>query len=123
MKFADALAPYVHWGLRLALAGTFIYHGLAKFPPDGFAQAMGFPLVLGWGVAVAEVAAGVLLIIGGVTRDELTRIGGLIVIVVMLGAIGLVHWENGWDVQNGSMEFQVLMLTTGLYFLARGNRS
>lgn len=122
MKFLDSLAPYVHWGLRLSIAATFIYHGWGKFPPDGFVGAMGLPLVVGWLVAIAEVAAGVLLIAGAFGKEILTRIGGLLVIVIMLGAIFMVHLPNGWDTQNGGMEFQVLMLVTGLYFLARGNK-
>ena len=36
-------------------------------------------------------------------------------------AIVLVHGANGWNVMNGGMEFQVLMLAAGLYFAARGN--
>ena len=51
----------------------------------------------------------------------LTRLGGLIVIVIMIGAIVLVHGSNGWNVMNGGMEFQVLMLAVGLYFAAKGN--
>ncbi len=122
MKFLDSLAPYVHWGLRLSVAATFIYHGWTKFPPTGFAEAMSLPLAVGWLVAIAEVAAGVLLIAGAFGQELLTRLGGLIVVVIMLGAIFMVHLPNGWDVQNGGMEFQVLLLVTGLYFAARGNK-
>lgn len=122
MTFLKSLAPYVHWGLRLSLAATFIVHGLAKFPPDGFSQAMGMPLVVGWLVALGEVGAGLALIGGAVlAKDVLTRIGGLIVIIIMIGAIALVHFKNGFNTQNGGYEFQLLMLVTGLYFLAKGN--
>ena len=121
MGFLKNLAPFVHWGLRLAVAGTFIYHGVAKFPPDGFAANFNFPIIVGWAVAIGEVAAGVLLIVGAFGKEILTRLGGLIVIVIMIGAIALVHWQNGWSNQNGGMEFQTLLLLTGLYFAARGN--
>lgn len=122
MAFFDKLAPHVHWGLRLSLAATFLYHGFAKFPPDGFANAMGMPLAVGWLVALAEVIGGAALIVGALTRDVITRIGGLLVIAIMIGAIALVHGKNGFSVQNGGYEFQLLMLVTGIYFLVRGNK-
>jgi uncharacterized membrane protein YphA (DoxX/SURF4 family) len=48
-------------------------------------------------------------------------VGALIVIVVMVGAIGMVHAKNGFNVMNMGMEFQILMLVTGLYLAAKGN--
>ncbi|MEQ9562602.1 MAG: DoxX family protein [Woeseiaceae bacterium] len=122
MTFLKSLAPYAHWGLRLSLAATFIYHGLGKFPPDGFAQGMGLPLPVAWLVALGEVGAGVALIGGAILAKEmLTRLGGLLVIVIMIGAIFMVHLKNGFSVSNGGYEFQLLMLVTGLYFLLKGN--
>ena len=52
----------------------------------------------------------------------MTRLGGLGVVIIMLGAIFLVHWPKGWNTMDGGMEFQVLLLATGLYFAARGNK-
>jgi putative oxidoreductase len=122
MTFLKSIAPYAHWGLRLSLAATFIVHGLMKFPPDGFVQFTGLPIFVGWLVAVGEVGAGAALIGGAVlSRDVLTRVGGLIVIIIMIGAIGMVHIEKGFNVMNGGYEFQLLMLVTGLYFLTKGN--
>ena len=54
MKFLDSLAPHVHWGLRLSLAATFIYHGWGKFPADAFSQATGMPVPMVWAVALAK---------------------------------------------------------------------
>lgn len=122
MAFLKSLAPYAHWGLRLSLAATFIVHGLGKFPPDGFAQGMGLPLPVAWLVALGEVGAGIALIGGAILSKEIiTRLGGLIVIIIMLGAIFLVHLKNGFNAMNGGYEFQLLMLVTGLYFLLKGN--
>ena len=119
MNFLKSLSPHVHWGLRLSLAATFIYHGATKFPIEG--PMMGMPTAMVWMLALGEVAAGVFLIVGAFGKEILTRIGGLIVIVVMVGAIGLVHAKNGFNVMNGGMEFQILMLVTGLYLAAKGN--
>lgn len=123
MNFLSALSPHVHWGLRLSLAATFIYHGLGKWPVTGFAESFGMPLLIAWAVVVAEVVAGLALIIGAFGKEALTRLGGLIVIVIMIGAIAMVHAKNGWNVSSGGMEFQVLMLAVGLYFAARGNQT
>lgn len=117
MGFLNSLSPFVHWGLRLSLAATFIYHGLDKFPPDGFVAFSGLPTPVGWLVAIGEVAAGVLLLAGGVSKEILTRLGGLLVVIIMIAALVMVHLKQGWS----GMEFQVLMLVTGLYFSARGN--
>ncbi len=72
-------------------------------------------------LALAELAAGVLLIAGAFGKEVLTRVGALIVIVVMVGAISMVHAKNGFNVMEGGMEFQILMLVTGLYLAAKGN--
>lgn len=119
MNFLSSLSPHVHWGLRLSLAATFVYHGWGKFPIEG--PMMGMPVAMVWMLALGEIAAGVLLIAGAFGKDILTRLGALIVIVVMVGAIALVHAKNGFSVMNGGMEFQILMLVTGLYLAAKGN--
>lgn len=121
MKILESLAPHVHWGLRLSLAATFLYHGLGKFPVAEFSQNFGMPLLLAWAVTIAELIAGVCLIAGALGKEMLTRLGGLIVLVIMIGAIAMVHAKNGFNAMNGGYEFQLLMLVTGLYFLARGN--
>ena len=119
MNFLSSLSPHVHWGLRLSLAATFLYHGATKFPVEG--PMMGMPAAMVWILALAELAAGIMLIAGAFGKEILTRIGALIVIVVMVGAIGMVHAKNGFNVMNGGMEFQILMLLTGLYLAAKGN--
>ncbi len=119
MDFLKSLSPHVHWGLRLSLAATFIFHGVGKFPIEG--PMMGMPVAVVWLLALGEVAAGILLIAGAFGKEMLTRLGGLIVVVVMVGAIALVHAKNGFNVMNGGMEFQLLMLVSGLYLAAKGN--
>lgn len=103
----------------MSLAATFIYHGVTKFPVEG--PMMGMPVAMVWVLAIAEIAAGLFLIAGAFGREVLTRLGGLIVIIVMVGAIALVHAKNGFNVMNGGMEFQILMLVTGFYLMAKGN--
>ena len=123
MNFLSSIAPHIHWAMRLSLAATFLYHGITKFPVPAFSEAMSMPVPMVWAVAIAEIIAGMALIVGAFGKDVLTRLGGLIVIVIMIGAIGMVHFKNGWNVMNGGMEFQVLMLAVGLYFASKGNDS
>lgn len=121
------------WLIRLSVAATFIYHGATKFPNIAAgAEYMGLPFLVWLAVALGEIAAGVALIGGGAIRSSLgdivTRLGGIGVAVIMVGAIGLVHWgqwSNGPSETHpfGGMEFQTLLLAAGLFFALRGNRS
>ena len=122
MELLNKLAPIAHWGIRLSLAATFIYHGMAKLPVDQASASMGMPGFAVMIVAAIEVVGGFCLLAGGaLRRDWVTRIGAACVILIMINAIWLVHWKNGWNVMSGGMEFQVLMLAVGLYLLVRGN--
>ena len=119
MDFLKTLAPHAHWGLRLSLAATFLFHGASKFPIEG--PMMGLPVAVIWLLALAEIAAGIMLIAGAFGKEMLTRLGGLIVVVVMVGAIAMVHAKNGFSVMSGGIEFPLLMLVSGLYLAAKGN--
>lgn len=122
-----------HWLLRLSVSATFLYHGVTKLPAlEAGAAFMGLPVWLWTLVAVVEIVAGLALLAGGTMRsalgDLLTRIGGVSVIAIMLGAIALVHWGQWSALPSethpvGGMEFQTLLLATGLYFTLRGNAS
>lgn len=121
------------WLIRLSLAGTFIYHGLDKFPNIAAgAEFMGLPFALWLLVAVAEVVAGVAILAGRVVPngigDLLTRASGALIAATMVGAIYLVHWGQWSNIPSethpfGGMEFQTLLLATGLFFVLRGNKS
>lgn len=123
MNVLNKLAPHAHWFMRLSLAGVFAYHGVTKFPNlEGVAQMVGLPVVLVGFLAVAEVVGAILILLGGFSKDWMTRLAGLIFVVVMIGAIFKVHLSHGWNsIGNLGMEFQVTLLTIGLFFAARGN--
>lgn len=130
-----AIAPHSHWLLRAAVAGVFLFHGLQKFLVmgiEGFAGMMGLPVAVAFLVALAEVLAGAGIIAGATVRGPLgdlaTRLSGLALVPVMLGAIAMVHWGR-WSFAPsethpmGGMEFQVVLLLLGLYFIIRGNEA
>ena len=86
---------------------------------------MGLPLFVAYFVAFAEVAGGLGIIIGGFGRPLISRLAGLAIIPVMLGAIFMVHWGR-WNFASseshpmGGMEFQVVLLLIATWF-ALGN--
>ncbi len=125
----DNLAQHAHWAPRIALASVFLYHGLTKFPAlSGMAEMMGLPVAILALVALAETAGGALIVLGAFTKDIVTRIGGLLLLPPMLGAIGMVHWgrwaftpADGYPM--GGMEFQVTLVLVAIFFILRGNKA
>ena len=62
----------------------------------------------------------------GALGDLATRLSGVAIVPVMLGAIAMVHWGQWSFVASeshpmGGMEFQVVLLLMGVYFALRGN--
>ena len=131
MTSRRALAPHAHWLLRIALGSVFLYHGLTKFPAlGGLAEMMGMPVFMVGLLATIETVGAVFVLLGGTGWDWMTRLGGLLIAPVMLGAIFMVHLQHGWNSVNmGSgnmgrgMEFQFVLLMMALFFLLVGNAS
>ncbi len=114
----DSLKPHAHWLLRIGLASVFIYHGLYKVMNfEGFSQMMGLPTSVAALVTFAELAGGVGIIVGAFSKDLITRVAGLAMAPILLGAIFMVHWGQ-WNFAPaegfpmGGMEFQVVLLLT-----------
>ncbi len=125
MDALKSLSPYAHWLLRLAVAAVFLYHGPTKFVGE---PAMGMSPFIWYLVGAMETLGALLLLYGGFGADWATRLGGLLLIPVMLGAIFMVHWGQWSFVPSeshpmGGMEFQVTLLAISLYFLIRGNEA
>ncbi len=131
MDFLNKLSPYSHWFVRVSLALTFLYHGFTKFPmASGMAQMMGMPVAMVYLLAIMELAGGILILWGGFGPNWATQAAGAIFVVVMLGAIMMFHFQNGWSFTQGwgegtnhmgGMEFQALVLVSGLLFLTNPN--
>jgi putative oxidoreductase len=129
MNQLRSIAPYSHWLLRVALGSVFLYHGLTKFPAlGGLAEMMGMPVFMVGVLATLEALGGLFVVVGGFGWDWLTRLGGLFIAPVMIGAIFMVHLQHGWNSVNmgtgnmgKGMEFQFTLLMIALYFLVVGN--
>lgn len=126
-------APYAALVLRVALGILFLAHAGLKifvFTPAGTAQffgSLGLPPALAYLVILAEVAGGVALILG-----FLTRWAALALIPVLLGAIFTVHGPAGFFFNNpkGGWEFLAFwiaalvaqaLLGNGPYALSTGS--
>ena len=120
----DFLAP---WLIRLGLGIAFIIHGYNKFPlpPQGLINYFGFSPALATFVALSEVFAGIIIIVGGLLNNSLgnliTRLGGLMVVVVMIFAFSIAHQEWFITVKLFTSE-QIFLFFIGFYFLLKGNK-
>jgi putative oxidoreductase len=113
--------------MRLACALPFLYHGSAILfgafggpGPRNFAAFMKMPMIVGYLVGLAQFAGGLAILTGA-----LLRVGAICIIVVMLGAIFIVHLPRGYDIGHGGMEFALteLLLAAGLLLAGPGKYS
>lgn len=125
----DRIGAQSHWLLRAALASVFLYMGIDKFVGGGiagFAAIMQLPFLIALLVALAEIAAGVFVVLGAFIGGWITRLGAACGIPVLLGAIFMEHWGQ-WHFMAtpthplGGMMFQVTLMLLALYLLVRGN--
>jgi putative oxidoreductase len=120
----DFLAP---WAIRLGLGIAFIIHGYNKFPlpPQGLINYFGFSPALASFVALSEVFAGLIIIAGGLINNSLgnliTRLGGLMVVVIMIFAFSIAHQEWFITVKLFTSE-QIFLFLIGLFFMIKGNK-
>lgn len=129
------LQRHAHWLLRAAIAVVFGYHGFHKFLGPGvvaFALDRGLPPTVACVVAATEILAGTAIVVGALVEgplgDFVSRLAGVAVVPVMIGAIAMVHWGQWHFVATsthpmGGMEFPVVLLLLGCYFAARGNQA
>ena len=119
------LSKYIHWVLRLVLAATFIMHG---YPKLGNNLGMSF---VGYLVGPFEVFGAIFLLAGAFSKDIITRLGGLMIAIIMLGAIFTIHFQDGWMMHatadsipyTRGFEWQALILAVSLMFVFKGNKA
>jgi putative oxidoreductase len=108
--------------LRLACALPFLYHGSAILlgvfggpGPANFAAFMHAPVAVGYLVGLAQFAGSLAILTGA-----FLRVGSVCVMLVMLGAIFLVHLPHGFDINHGGYEFALTELLLALGLLIAG---
>ena len=117
------LAP---WLLRLGLGTSFVFHGLSKFPlpPQKLIDYFGFSSELASFVAISELGAGILLLLGGFLKgyvgNLVTRFAAGVIVIIMIFAFTIAH--SDWFVTPKLfMSEQIFLIIIGLYFFIRGN--
>ncbi|MHB1662135.1 MAG: DoxX family protein [bacterium] len=102
--------------LRFVLFLSFFYHGtgillnwFAGPGTAGFAGYMHFPVIIAVLVGIAETA-GSLAMISGI----LSRIGALCIMLVMLGAIFILHLPHGFNIMANGYEYALTEFTIAL---------
>ena len=108
--------------MRLACSLPFLYHGSAILfgafggpGPVGFAAFMKAPVIVGYLVGLAQFAGGLAVLSGALLRS-----GAVCIIIVMLGAIFLVHLPNGFDINHGGMEYALSQMFIAIGLLLAG---
>jgi putative oxidoreductase len=113
--------------LRIGSGIVFLYHGSAILfgafggpGPVKFAAFMHAPAIVGYVVGIIQVGGGLAMLTG-----LLIRVGAAGIIVVMLGAIFLVHWRHGFDVSKGGLEYALtqLLIACAIYLTGAGKYS
>ena len=111
--------------IRIILGVTFLFHGGqllfglfggggidATVNGEGGKPGMG---PVGYLVAVGQFFGGL-----GILLGVLTRFSAAALIVIMLGAIFMVHLKNGFSVQKGGIEFNLALIGLALPILIAG---
>ena len=113
------------WLIRFGLGIAFALHGLGKFPlpPQGLSNFLGSSLASF--VAISELGAGLILIIGGFVKSPLgnlaSRFAGGTIVIVMINVFALAHRDWFITPKLFTSE-QIFLFLIGLYFLLKGNR-
>lgn len=93
--------------------GAFGGTGLQKFV--AWLTSMGVPVYLGYAAAYSEFIGGLLLLLG-----IASRLGALMIIGVMVGAIYLVHYKHGFFGPEG-FEYPLVLLVMAVAILIGGS--
>ena len=110
--------------IRLALGVVFFAHGAQKafgwFGGHGLQQTVemmskSYPLIVPYLVSFGEVAAGIGLLLG-----LLTRIAAAGMFIEMAGAVTLVHWKSGFFSENHGFEFPLTLCLVSLAMVLLG---
>ena len=112
--------------LRVVVGGTMFSHGAQKlfgwFGGHGLRGTAGFFESMGWRMPLAMAFLAGLAETSGVAfaLGLLTPLAALGIAVVMLNAIFVVHWRNGFFNSNGGVEFPLTLATVAVAVAATG---
>lgn len=116
----EKLKPLAPLFLRLGLGVIFLYHGYGKVFGEGanFGSSWnshGMATIIQILVAWGEFLCG-----GAILLGFMTKLAALGIIVIMVGAIVLVHGKNGFGMMNGGFEYPYALITMALALIGTG---
>jgi len=119
-KYCDRLKPYIGVFLRLGLGVIFLFHGYGKVFGEGTSwgaswNPYGMPPVMQVLVAWGEFLAGLGFLTGVATCGAAVGI-----IIIMGGAIIMVHGKNGFSMMNKGFEYNYALIMMCLALIASG---
>ena len=101
----------------MVVAGTFFVHGYPKLGAEVAKLGM-----IGYLVGPFEFLGGLFVLIGPFIKYKdsiITRLGGLMLAIIMIGAIYLHVFQ--WGDSLGDVEWQMLLLSVSLMFVFKGD--
>ena len=108
--------------IRIAAALVFLYHGSGILfgcfgGPGiaGMAEHGHLPYIVAFLVGLAQLCGGLAMLTG-----VLARLGAACIMIVMAGAIFMVHLPHGFDVTKGGVEYALTQLLIALAILIAG---
>jgi len=112
--------------LRVVVGGTMAAHGVQKL--FGWFDGPGLKGMAGWLDSLGFRASALMALALALTETSglafatgfLTPLAALGIAVVMLNAIALVHFKNGFWNGNGGFEFNLVLLTVAVSVTATG---
>lgn len=104
-------------GMRLLLAFIFIKAGMGKWPVvDGQGLTNALPLFLVYLVVLFEFLGGVFMLLG-LKFEELTKIGALMIAIVMVGATYMHYFAWGDPFSSKDVLYPISLLLISLIFV------
>lgn len=110
MKPWKSLSGIASWAMRLALV-VFIYHRFFGIFMQFNLSAQGFWFAAGF------IVFGLLLLIGGFTKNSLTVIAGLGLLI-----LSVMQLVTGYQGFSGILVQWLIICSLSLYFLSNGNK-
>jgi len=105
--------------LRIGLGVVFIYHGYGKVFGEGANFGLAWnpklPTIIQALVSWGEFLGGIAILLGFLS--ELAALG---IIIIMLGAIFMVHGKNGFGMSNGGFEYNFVLISMCLTLIGIG---
>jgi len=119
-QYCEKIKPFAPLFLRLGLGIIFLYHGFSKVFGEGAGLGSSWNPHGMSALTQILVAWGEFLCGGAILLGFLTEIASLGIIIIMAGAIVLVHGKNGFSLMNHGFEYNYALIMMALALMASG---